>query len=171
MSCQEITDYIINTEEYELLGQGAFASAFELPNNKVLKIFPMDRPNFDFIKIIENLDLPYFPKVFKIKRLKNIGISIMERLEHINNEITDILQDEDIYIDELFSCAETGKFNKEIFNTIPQLENITKAIIYIREEFDSVEFALGKAIFWDLHYANYMVRPSTGEFVLVDPWD
>lgn len=171
MSCQEITDYIINTEEYELLGEGACATTFKLPNNKVLKIFPMNRPNYDFIKIIENLNLSYFPKVFKVKRLKNIGISIMERLEHIGDTVAEILEEPSFYFEELMLCAETGKFNKEIFNTIPQLENVTKAIIYIREEFDSVEFTLGKTIFWDLHYANYMVRPSTGEFVLVDPWD
>lgn len=158
-------------KEYELLGEGACASTFKIPHNKVLKVFPMDRPNFDFIKIIENLDLPYFPKIFKIERLNNIGISIMERLEHIENNMANFICDNDIYINELYNCAEKGFFDTSIFDTIPQLENITKAILYIREDFNSVEFTLGKTIFWDLHYGNYMVRPSTGEFVLTDPWD
>ena len=99
MNSSDIIDYFINTNEFKPIGEGACATTFEIPHSKtkVLKIFPMNRPNYDFIKLIENSDLSCFPKIYRIEQIKNIGISIMERLEHIGREITNILDNNKFY--------------------------------------------------------------------------
>lgn len=181
------------------VGSGAYASVFvKKDKDYVVKIYSKDKGYDRYLEFLENNNNnPHAPKI--LKRLKfpsdtgdGIKMVVMERLvpvrygdwrirlasilEHFLDDVNPYGFEDEI-IDEL-----KKKFqNYEYFRSRRESNKLLKRFDYFMEtNLDLVRFLLSYAKFlkkndyhkgnrFDLHSANYMVRPSTGEVVITDP--
>lgn len=195
---QDIQNNLAN-RGWSKFGSGAYANVFvKKDKDYVIKVYISDKGYDRYLEFLENnQDNPHAPKI--LKKLKfpsnnddEVKMVVMERLVPVNRKdwrvrIADTLSDymndinpfglEDEILDELKDKAQTYDY----FKSKKENNKIKRRTDYFLEtNLDLIRFLLNYAKFlkkndylksnrFDLHDANYMVRPSTGEVVITDP--
>jgi len=128
--------YNINEDEMHWLGNGEFGDAYDIGNNKVLKI-TKSKKEFDIAKNLlnKNSELDGFVNYFVAEKVGNEYFIIMEMLdtpesiEDKFNKLQLLLDEQNIpimYIDQYFDTDEL-ELNKDMIDFIADIEDIVRS--------------------------------------------
>lgn len=124
-------------------GSGGFGSCYATSCGRIVKAYVSnDRGYESFVDAVASKGWRNAPRITHHLKGREFNIVIMEKLE---------------------PQYEYGKkpTSEEDLKELP-----------VEEKFKQVLFNVGKRrkLYWDLHVGNIMVRPSTGEFIVTDPY-
>lgn len=172
-----------------VIGNGSYATVLYHPNwNYVLKTFFIDAPYIQFVRFAYRHPRPSFPKFFDVPRkiipyftrYKTQEWLYFVKMEKLVPITRDEFKDIDSYIHTSRSKYDDFSDKTKDFLTIvhkerdvnlDRIEQEYPSIVQFKEDYEFLMESHGNN--WgvsDFHSRNIMKRPSTGEFVLIDPY-
>jgi hypothetical protein len=155
------------------IGEGAFATAYSVGKNEIIKVFERDRGYLYFLKAIskskkQNSFLPQINSVLRVKNGRKIVYMVsMERLKSFfqlrdgskrKTEFSNFMNFLDKSVDPEFKSIP----DEISQNVLPKELNDVLKIVVRGTKLSTIDLGC------DLHSGNVMIR-ANGEFVITDP--
>lgn len=155
------------------IGEGAFATAYSVGKDEIIKVFERDRGYLYYLKALakmktQNSFAPVINSVIQVKKgRKSVYMVSMERLKSVWKLKTHSKQSTMFYdfLDVVDNVADSeyNKVPKELISAIlPDELNDVLKIVVRGTKLSTIELTN------DLHAGNVMIR-TNGEFVITDP--
>lgn len=164
---------VLSVLHARMIGDGAFATAYSVGKDEIIKIFERDRGYLYYLKALakmktQNSFAPVINSVLQVKKgRKSVYMVSMERLKpgqrlKIDSKRSGMFYDFINFVDSVADSEYNTIPDELVRATLPDELNDVLKIVIRGTKLSTIELAN------DLHAGNVMIR-ANGEFVITDP--